>query len=145
MRATIALGLCACVPAPVATVAPAPAPVAAPPPAATPAEVRALELRLSEVEARVRALQDRLEMAEAEGTAKRTWSCAARCLKEYECLQQGTSNVRWADISGAGTTAAEAFADLADRCSDEVYVAGRCQAGTFERETATIANACVRD
>lgn len=73
------------------------------------------------------------------------WSCAANCIKSYNCVGSGTSNVKWKSLTSSGPSAAEAFEKLQDQCSDEMYIDGRCVDGKWSRVAATIVNACVRN
>jgi hypothetical protein len=73
------------------------------------------------------------------------WSCAANCIKSFNCASAGTSNIKWKALTSTGSTAADAFRALEDQCSDEMYVDGKCTDGKFVRTAATIVNACVRN
>ncbi len=73
------------------------------------------------------------------------WSCAANCLKSFNCSTNASSTVKWVTITSTGASAADAFKALENQCSDEMYVDGRCLDGKFVRTAATILKACTRN
>ena len=76
------------------------------------------------------------------------WSCAAHCVEEYSCTGSGDSTWTTKLQTSHGPTAAAAYKELVDSCSNassRLVVGFYCGGGHRESESASLASSCARD
>ena len=81
-------------------------------------------------------------------TGHREWSCAAYCMKDWHCVENGDSTWDSTLVTSTGDSAADAFKALSAQCKDpEIDVVShfQCVSGTAKADGATIASSCAPD